>query len=257
VELVAEAFGADPELVPHLPGLLTGIDALGGWPDEVVASIAESADLPEQAKVVDLGCGKGAIAIAIARAFGHRVQGVDLFEPFLRAAIDASGGAGVGQLCTFELGRIEDVIDGSDSFDLVVFSAVGAGMFGGYADCIAALRRCVRPGGYLVLCEGFLDDAMPTAALPAGYEYYEPHDQAIRQLTAHGDILARETLVPRDEITRQTIQEMEVLRENAQWLSAAKPQHRELLESFIDSQNAEYEFVNRATREVVWLLRRV
>lgn len=253
--LVAEAFGVDPELVPLLPGLLEGIDALGGWPDEVVAGLAESAELPQRAAVVDLGCGKGGISIAIAKDLGHEVKGVDVFEPFARAATEAARAASVGHLCTFEVGRIEEIIEGSDLFDVAVFSAVGAGMFGDYAGCIGALRRCVRPAGYLVLCDGFLTDPVPPATL-SGYEYYEPHAETLRQLTAHGDSLVRETLVPRQKIARQTMIEMEILRRNARRIAETEPRHGALIDAFLAGQEGEYEFINCATREGVWLLQR-
>ncbi len=58
-ELVAEAFGAAPELLPLLPAIFADFCALGDWPDKVGTVLRESAQLPQEAAVVDLGCGKG------------------------------------------------------------------------------------------------------------------------------------------------------------------------------------------------------
>lgn len=255
-ELVAEAFGAEPELLPLFPALFADFEALGGWPDRVVRALEEATDLSEGALVADLGCGKGAVAIAIARRFGCRVRGVDLFEPFLQAAAEAARAAGVDRLCSFAEGDLRDVIRETESFDAVVFSAVGAGLFGDYAGCVGALRRCLRPGGHLVLCDGFLSRPMAPDARPRGYEYYEVHEETVRQLAAHGDRLVREIVVSREELGRQSRRDLASLRRQTRRLSESRPEHRRALEQFLAAQEAEYGFLDACTEESVWLLRR-
>ena len=66
-----------------------------------------------------------------------------------------------------------------------------------------------------MICDGYLRETSRSNDPLAGYEYYEPHDEATRQLTAHGDLLVREMLVAEEKITRQAIEEMGILRRNA------------------------------------------
>jgi SAM-dependent methyltransferase len=189
-ELVAEAFGAAPELLPLLPALFADFTALGGWPDKVATILRESAQLPQEAAVVDLGCGKGAVSLVLAAELGYRVTGFDLFEPFLEDAASGARAAGVHHLCSFEVADIRDRAEAVAAFDVAIFAAVGAGLYGDYSDCIAAIRRWTRPDGYIVISDGFLKQPIPPGAKFPGYGYYERHDEALHQLTAHGDAFA-------------------------------------------------------------------
>ena len=255
-ELVAEAMGAPPELLQLLPDLFADFTALGGWPRQVVELLRDRADLPASAEVVDLGCGKGAAAVAIAGELGHRVLGVDLFEPFLEDGVRAAATAGVDHLVSFRRGDLRDVIRGAEPFDAAVFAGIGAGIFGDFADCAGALRGCVRPGGYLAISDGFLIQTRQEGTAPPGYEYYRPHDQVLRQLAAHGDALVAETVIPPERFSQQCREDLKLLGAAVDRLLDSTPGRRAELETYLDSQKLEYEFLEGETREAVWLLRR-
>ncbi len=235
-ELVAEAFGAAPELLPLLPAIFADFCALGGWPAKVGTILRESAQLPQEAAVVDLGCGKGAASLVLAAELGCRVTGFDLFEPFLKDAASGARAAGVEHLCSFEVADIRDRAENIDAFDVAIFAAVGAGLYGDYSDCIAALRRWTRPNGYVVISDGFLKHLIPPGAKFPGYEYYERHDEALRQLTAYGDVMVREILISGDEFAKQNLRDLESIRRGVQRLSRTHAQHREQLKQFLASQ---------------------
>ncbi len=251
-EIVAEAMGAVPELLPLLPDLFADFTALGGWPDEVVEMLRDRTDLPIRAEVVDLGCGKGATVVAIARELGHRALGVDLFEPFLEAGAQAAVAAGVERLVSFRRSDLRDVTSSTERFDVAVFGALGAGLFGSHADCVGALRQCVRPGGYMAISDGFLVRA--PASVPSGCEYYRPHDETVRQLTQHGDSLEAETVIPVERLGSD--EDLRLLRAAVDRLLDSVPERRQELKAFMDTQRREVEFIEKKTREVVWLLRR-
>ena len=255
-ELVAEAFGVAPELLPLLPAIFTDFCALGGWPDKVATILRESAQLPQEAAVVDLGCGKGAVSLVLAAELGYRVTGFDLFEPFLEHAASSARAAGVDHLCSFAVADIRDRAEDVEAFDVAIFAAVGAGLYGDYSDCIAAIRRWTRPDGYMVISDGFLRQSIPPGAKFPGYGYYERHDEALRQLTAHGDVMVREILISSEEFAEQNLRDLESIRRRVQRLSQTHAQHRKQLKQFLASQETEYTFLNEHTTEAIWLLRR-
>ena len=69
---IADSLEADQNLLPHMPFLLQDLWALGSSVDHIL-ELTASLDLkPDQTRILDLGCGKGAAAIQIAERFGFR-----------------------------------------------------------------------------------------------------------------------------------------------------------------------------------------
>ncbi|MFC5060705.1 class I SAM-dependent methyltransferase [Actinomycetospora atypica] len=122
---------------------------LADWFERGVADYDEAylaaVDAGPADRVLDVGCGPGALTLAIARRAGS-VTGIDLSHRVLELARTRAGGADV----TFRVADAETDDLGEDAYDLVV-SHFGT-MF--FADPVAAftnLRRALRPGGRLVL----------------------------------------------------------------------------------------------------------
>ncbi len=73
------------------------------------------------ARVLDLGCGKGAVSIAAARAVGPdgHVTGIDLAEPMLEHARQRAGELGLNNV-SFQVGDAEAAGFGPASFDVIL-----------------------------------------------------------------------------------------------------------------------------------------
>ncbi len=102
------------------------------------------------ARVADLGCGTGSLAVLLAEA-GHHVRGVDLAPRMVAAATAKAAAAGV--VAEFVQGDAADPPYAPGSADVVLVRHV----LWALPDPAAALARWVRllrPGGRLVLVEG-------------------------------------------------------------------------------------------------------
>jgi len=103
--------------------------------------------IPPGAKVLDVGCGAGQIAIPAARA-GAQVTGVDIAANSLEQARARAAAEGLN--VRFDEGDAEDLPYPDASFD-VVTSLVGA-MFAPRPERVAAeLVRVCRPGGRVIM----------------------------------------------------------------------------------------------------------
>ena len=129
-----------------------------GKPDQPLAQAQQAkvrralaqAGVTRGARVLEIGCGWGALAEVAAREYGARVTGVTLSTEQLawgRRRMDTAGLAARSDL------RLEDYRDlaakhEADPFDAIVsiemFEAVGREYWDGYFD---TLRRCLKPGG--------------------------------------------------------------------------------------------------------------
>ena len=105
---------------------------------------------PAPARVADLGCGSGTLAVLLAGA-GHEVRGVDVSPEMVRLAREKADAAGVA--ASFAVGDASEPDLEPASFDAVLCRHV----LWALPDPSAALVRWVgllRPGGRLVLVEG-------------------------------------------------------------------------------------------------------
>jgi ubiquinone/menaquinone biosynthesis C-methylase UbiE len=249
----ATALEATPAVLPFLPALLADIWALGSSPDTAV-DLLRRLDLPPQTtRVLDLGCGKGAVAITLARELGFRVTGIDALPAFVEEARRRAADAGVASLCEFQQGDLRDALDRSEQVDVAIYAAVGP-ILGDQERTVEQLRRVVRPGGYILIDDVFLVD--PTSAPPPGYEGYAGHDETIRHLTAHGDMLVQEVISTVPETEAENERNTALIRNRAVALARQQPRHAELFFEFVERQERESYVLETAVASAVWLLRR-
>lgn len=111
--------------------------------DRLVAAVAGRSDQ----KVLDVGCGTGAVALAIARGRpAATVTGVDISAPMLTVAQTQAHAAGLD--IHFLLADAENHDFPADGFDMVV-SRFGVMFFSRPVTAFTNLRRATRPGGRL------------------------------------------------------------------------------------------------------------
>ncbi len=251
-EMVAYALEAPPELLPFLPELLADLDELGSDAEQI-AHVLRDLQLPPAARVVDLGCGKGATAIAIASVLRLHVLGIELFEPFVAQATAAAQAAGVSHLCEFRHGDIR-AVPGLMPVDVAVFAALGD-VLGNPAETMRVIRQYVRPGGYVLVADVFLRDG--GAVTFPGFENYRSRAETVAGLTAWGDALVTESL--EDDHTRDADDgdaDAVAIHQRAAALATRHPDYRGQLLAFAANQAAANAHIAENLVDAVWVLRR-
>jgi SAM-dependent methyltransferase len=185
-ELIAGSLHADPVLMPVLDYLLQDIEVLGGDPEQIVGMIRPLKMAGGVRLVLDLGCGKGAIATALAAELGLYVTGVDAFQPFIDEARTRASAMGVLDQCLFEVADMRQLINRLPPFDIVLYIHCGR-VFGDTQQTITALRTFVRPHGFIVIGDVYrVNGAAGTNADIPDYE------AVAAALTSHGDRIVAE-----------------------------------------------------------------
>lgn len=112
------------------------------------------ADLPRDARVLDVETGIGPAAVDIAEAFGCRVVAFDNYAPYLAFGRQNAVARGVGKQVTFKPldGAAARTAFESGTFDAVLGlgGAMSDTLPGGLAGGFAAAADWCRPGGHLI-----------------------------------------------------------------------------------------------------------
>ena len=108
--------------------------------------ICRKVELAEGMRMLDIGCGWGALGIHAAREYGASVLGITLSPPQAEEANSRAREAGVGDLCEFVVRDYRDLAD--DDFDAVASIGMVEHVGGSQADEYGRqVARVLRPGG--------------------------------------------------------------------------------------------------------------
>ena len=255
-ESVARAMETEVRLLPLLPELLVDLWELGTSADQIV-SVLRPVGLEPESTVLDLGCGKGAVAVALAERLDLRVEGIDAFPPFLESARTIATERGVSSKCLFRQGDIRKLLGQSEEhqkhYDVVLLLSVGP-VSGDHEKTITHLRRLVRPGGYFVIEDGFLADSV--VHLP-GCEGYACRSETLRRLTSCGDVLVQEIVCSAEETRAMNETNTSLIRRRARLLRAKHPDLADLIDNYVATQERETQILGTDLICAVWILRRV
>ncbi len=250
---ISKSLEARPELLPYLPELLVDLWALGSSPDLIV-EILRPLNLPSSStRALDLGCGKGVVSVTLARELGFQIVGIDACKAFLEEAERKAAEFNVSELCQFEFGDVREFIKDAENFDIVVYASMG-NVLGSFDECAGKLRWAIRPGGYIVIDDGFLKN--PAIIKRGGYEHYVPHDETLRQLTSQGDTLLQEVLLADEETRSINEHYIKAMKRRAQTLIQRRPHLHETIPRYIREQEIECELIENHITGAIWLLKR-
>jgi len=248
---IADSLEANKKILPYMPYLLQDIWALGCSLESIIEA-AGFVDLNNKSKVLDLGCGKGAVSIQLAAEFGCKVLGIDALESFLKDAQIKASEQKVTHLCEFVQEDILDYVKTEHQFDMVILASLG-GIFGSFKNTIATLRSQVKKGGYMIVDDGYL--LTRNSLDRKGYRHYRNYKNTLGELTSFNDKLIKE--INTTDISRQINDEyLHVIEKRGKGLITKKPELKRELETYVQLQHEECEVIERDIEGALWLLQK-
>jgi SAM-dependent methyltransferase len=122
------------------------------------------------ARVADVGCGRGASTILMAKAFPNsRFFGFDYHEKSIEAAREAARRNGLASRVTFEVAKAKD-FPGKDFDFVAVFDCLHD--MGDPAGAAAHVRQSLAKDGTWMIVEPFANDELKDNLNPVGRVYY-------------------------------------------------------------------------------------
>lgn len=152
----AASLGYPLDLLDAVPA--AAVEAFAGVSNLVVRS-----DIPEGARVLDLGCGAGLDSLLAARRVGTRgrVVGIDFSAPMLERASAAAAAVGARNV-SFCRADAETFPLADASVDVALVNGI-FNLNPGRAAIFRELARVVRPGGAVFAAELILREPLPPA----------------------------------------------------------------------------------------------
>ena len=137
--------------------VVTRLEARGRHPvfAQMLTDYLDAMDIDTADRVLDIGCGSGIAARAIARrdGFSGEVLGIDLSAYLIGVAQDLASDEGLSDRIAFKAGDMHSLDIADESFDAVVAHT----LFSHVDDPAAVLneaRRVVKPGGMIGIFDG-------------------------------------------------------------------------------------------------------
>ena len=243
------------ELVPFLPYLLQDFWELGSDPEVMIKLIEKHVSLSEDFKILDLACGKGAASIKIAQKLRVRVKGIDLIPDFIEFATQKARELNVAGLCEFAVEDINDAVKKEMDYDCVILGAVGD-VLGVPAQTLNKLKATVKPGGYILIDEGYLSDE--------GKREDVRYNNTVFLTGRQWDALFEETGLELIETVHvgssgnlDSDWGMAAITARANELVEVHPDKKEIFDGYVRSQQNEYGDIDNNIVCVTWILRKV
>jgi SAM-dependent methyltransferase len=116
---------------------------LGRWSRRLAGPFAEFARSPDHGRLLDVGCGTGSLALALAEpTAADRVAGIDIAAPYVAFARSRPGAAGIG----FAVGDACRLPYAGSSF-AAALAQLSLNFVPDAAQAVREMRRVVQPGG--------------------------------------------------------------------------------------------------------------
>lgn len=145
----------EPQLRPFIPYLLQDLWEIGSSSKIVLEMLKRNNLHTQQLKILDIGCGKGAVSIPIAKEVYATVYGIDAMPEFIETAKQKAQEFGIGKFCTFVNGDATKLINDLKGFNLVMMASVGP-ILGNVSQTLNKLEGCLSNNGYVILDDCFL-----------------------------------------------------------------------------------------------------
>jgi 2-polyprenyl-3-methyl-5-hydroxy-6-metoxy-1,4-benzoquinol methylase len=250
IGVVESLDGRDPKVLPYLPYLLQDLSELGSSAEAITGLIKKHTRGRAGAlRILDLGCGKGAVAVRLAKELECAVDGVDAMPDFVASARARAERHGVGGRCRFETEDLRVAVDCMSDYDAVILGSVGP-VLGDLQETIGRVQACLKPGGLIVI-----DDACRREGASAATEVPE-RAEALAQIARAGALLIEE--VPGDPASLKKVNRSNnrQIRRRAGELAKLFPGKEPLFTAYVRAQEEACACLEHQVDCVTWVMKK-
>lgn len=231
--VVAAMDGIDEEIFPYLPYILQDLWEIGSSPEAIISLVKKHKDNYSELKVLDLGCGKGAVSIKMAHELNCKCIGIDAVKEFIDEANKKAKEYNVASLCKFITGDIRIKVKECSDFDIIILGAIGP-VFGDYYDTLSTIEKSLHNDGLIIIDDCYFED-------DSNYIHPSIHkkEQILKQISDAEMYLIDEVILPDDEIKQSNGFIFENLKKRCNELVEKYPDKKRLFLNYMKQQEEE------------------
>ena len=225
--------GSDKALYPFLPYILQDIWEIGADPDAIIKLIRKHCNNITELKVLDLGCGKGAVSVKVSQKLGCNCYGIDAIPEFVEFAQQKATAYKVNHLCLFERGDIREKVKTLSGYDVVILGAIGP-VFGDYFSTLTTLAKCLKANGIFIIDDGYINDDSDFS-----HPLMLKKSDVLQQIDNAGMELVENDIIDRDDIADSDNYIFDNLNKRCRELIEKHPEKQNLFLDYIRKQEIE------------------
>jgi ubiquinone/menaquinone biosynthesis C-methylase UbiE len=231
--------GKDKNLYPYLPYILQDIWELGASPEIIINLIKKHKSDFRNLRILDLGCGKGAVTIKIAMEFKCHCCGIDAVKEFVDESIIKAKENNVEKYCEFEVGDVRTKSFDEINYDIVILGAIGP-VFGDYYSTITRLKNCLLSDGLIIVDDSYLDENSNFS-----HSQIEKKSHIINQIANARMRIIDEVIISEEQIKNSNKNIFNKIKIRCEELIKKEPKNRHLFENYIKNQEYENEVLEQ------------
>lgn len=225
--------GSDKDLFPFLPYILQDIWEIGADTDAIIKLIKKYFNNLTELKVLDLGCGKGAVSVKVSQKLGCFCYGIDAIPDFVEFAQQKATEHNVDHLCKFETGDIREKVKELSGYDVIILGAIGP-VFGDYFSTLSTLAKCINENGIFIIDDGYINDDSDFS-----HPLMFKKSDILKQIEKAGMGLVENDIMDRDDIVDSDDYIFNNLKKRCHELIEKYPNKRNLFLDYIRKQEFE------------------
>ena len=225
--------GTDSNLFPYLPYILQDLWELGTSPEVVLNLVKKHTTNQSNLKILDLGCGKGAVSIKLAKELNCQCHGIDAVKEFIDEAKNKAKEFNVEEYCSFERDDIRIRIRDLKGYNIIILGAIGP-VLGDYYSTLTEVSKCIEETGLIIIDDGYIDDESEYS-----HPSMEKRSVILKQTSDAGMKLVDEIIINKEKIKESDAHMFRNLKKRCQELIEKHPDKRNFFVDYVRQQEEE------------------
>ena len=209
---------------------------MGSSAEDILKVVVENTKNHNKLKILDLGCGKGAVLCKLSEELCCECMGIDGVPEFIQYARKIAREKNLSK-CVFIVGDIRKEVTHLNKYDVIILGSIGP-VFGNHIETIKKLKPILNFNGVIILDDGYIEDNNKL-----NHEFIKTKSEIIKEINDSGMKIKKEYVWNEKNYSLRHEKEYQLIEKRCNELIEMHPEKRNIFECYIKKQKEEYNFI--------------